>query len=584
MKMDIDSILPIVTSFFKGMTSEQWNLLKSGKPDVDTITILGETLLEIVFLMTQSILKGLKSTAVSEKSVICSLGNTLPQVFALALDFRDEVNLANSEHLTKLTAKEIAECVNSVLSMGVDSVKATIPRVTPPKRLQCMIKQAAKMIRGLMRNLKRMCAPSKSRKKVNPQLVKEDDSHDSCQLSSSSRKTFSVDRKSLPSAQPKPKTLEELIKEVVCDHDRWKSGSTLEIKHFAEDVADVIVDEIMSQNEHDPETAQTTPSLKKMSERIKTCPAKQTAQASICRFVGRLNHKYFDSQYNPAFDEVSSRQSMQSVMSDIDALLPTAVGEIQQGQNGSQWMDDIVSGETLELTNELNNILNNHVDRMKPKVTSRPNASRRQSKCLLVCPPHASISADIRAIVWCFLGVMRWFLHTQSETVTSRDIPHTSEKAVSKGPIGGASLPSAPGKGSGSKSKEYRKEQEVERRKLSIGIIVLKLVSRIFAKATLSNTLRSPNIITNRLVEKIWVEIKDEDFEITPKMMKQLHKVIFKIICKNWHGVVNVLLEMQIEDSLDKYIVSSFKDQLVSHQKRSNPISRCFSLLCTFSS
>lgn len=146
MKMDIDSILPIVTSFFKGMTSEQWNLSKAGKPDVATMTILGEKLLEIVILMTQSIMKGLESTAVpvSEKSVICSLGNTLPQVFAQALDVPDEINLVSSENLTQLTAKEIAECFNSVLSMSVDSVKATTPRVTPPKRLQGMIQQAGK--------------------------------------------------------------------------------------------------------------------------------------------------------------------------------------------------------------------------------------------------------------------------------------------------------------------------------------------------------------------------------------------------------------------------------------------------------
>ena len=502
-------------------------------------------------------MKDLESTAeaVSEKSVIRSLGHTLPQVFALALDIQDEVNLVSSEQLTELTAEEIAECVNCVLSMGVDSLGTTTPRVTPPKRLQGMIKLAGKMIKALMKNLKRMSAHSKSKKK---KLVKEDDGHDSCQSSSSSRKTISEDRESTD----------------VSDYDQWESGSTPEIKNVADDAAEVIVDEIMSQNEYDLETAQSTPSLKEVSERIETSAAKQIAQASICRLVGKLNNKYFDSQYNPGFDNVLSRQSMQSVMDDIDALLPTAFGEIQQGQNGSQWMDDIGSGETLELTNELNNILNNYIDRMKPKITSQPKASGPESKCIQVCPPRDIISADILAIVWCFLGAMRFWLHTQSEALTSRVITHTLEKAVSEGPIGEASLPSAPGTESGSGSKvttsefkeEYREEQEptVERRKLSIRIIVLKLVSRIFAKAKLSNTLRSPNTIIDRLVENIWVEIKDEDFEITLKKMKHLDKVIFKKICKKWHGVVSVLLELEMEDpALHKYIVSSFKDQFM---------------------
>ncbi|XP_062235822.1 uncharacterized protein LOC133932931 [Platichthys flesus] len=182
--------------------------------------------------------------------------------------------------------------------------------------------------------------------------------------------------------------------------------------------------------------AQSKPSLKKMWGRIKTCAAKQFAQVSLCHIVERLNKKNFDSPDNPAFDKVLSRQSMQAVMSDIDTLLPTAVGEIQRGQNVSQWMDDIFSGNTLELTNELKNILINHIDRMRPKITSRPKASQPKASqslrtSITVCPPPAIISADILGIVWCFLGVLRWWLHTQSETLTSRVITQTLEKAVS---------------------------------------------------------------------------------------------------------------------------------------------------------
>ena len=275
--MDIDSILTIVTSYFEGMTSDQWNLSKAGQPDVATITLLGEKLLEIVYLQTQSTLKGHVSTAgpVSLNGVICSLGNTLPQIFAQALDVPDEVKLVSSEKLTRLIAKEIAECVNSVLFMSVDSVKQTIPHITPPERLQCMIQQAGKMIKELMRNLKCKFAPCKSRKKVS-------------QSSSSSSKTISEDRESLLSATSK--TVQEIIKDEVSQftksssdeisdsaYEQLESGSTLEMKNVADDVAEVIVDEIMSQNQVDLESAQSTPSLKKMCGRIKKCAAKQFA-------------------------------------------------------------------------------------------------------------------------------------------------------------------------------------------------------------------------------------------------------------------------------------------------------------------
>ncbi|CAB1438183.1 unnamed protein product [Pleuronectes platessa] len=528
MTMDIDSILPIVTSYFEGMTSEQWNLSKAGKPDAATITTLGEKLLEIVYLETQSTLKGHVSTdgPVSQNSVICSLSNTLPQIFAEALDVPDEVKLVSSDKLSRLIAKEIAECVNSVLSMSVDSGNESIPRITPPERLQCMIQQAGKMIRELMRNLKCKCAPCESRKKVS-------------QSSSSSSKKISEDRESLLSATSK--TVREIIQDEVSQFNEssseeisnydyeQESSSTLEMKNVADDVAEVIVDEILWQNQVDLETAQSSPSLKKVFGRIKTCAAKQFAQASIRHLVERLNIKYFDSPDNPAFDKVLSRQSMQSVMSDIDALLPAVVGEIQQGQNVSKWIEVILSGETVELTNELKTILSNHIDRMRPKTTSGP---KRTS--VMVLPPSAIISADILAMVWCFLGVMRWWLHTQAETLTSRVITHTLEKAVSEGSIGGASLPSDDSQGSDSESEvtpsefteEHSEEQESteDGRKLPIRIIVMKLVYGIFDKAKVLVDLRSPNSIIEYLVEKIWVEIEDEDFEITPKMMQRLHK------------------------------------------------------------
>ncbi|CAB1413354.1 unnamed protein product [Pleuronectes platessa] len=513
------------------MTSEQWNLSKAGKPDVATITLLGEKLLEIVYLETQSTLKGHVSTdgPVSQNSVICSFGNTLPQIFAQALDVPDEVKLVSSEKLKRLIAKEIAECVNSVLSMSVDSGKETIPRITPPKRLQCLIQQAGHMIKGLMRNLTRICAPCESRKKVSQ--------------SSSSSKTISEDRESLLSETSK--TVQEIIKDEVSqftESSPLESGSTLEMKKVADDVAEVIVDEVMMQNQDDLEAAQSSPSLKKVFGRIKTCAAKQFAQASIGRLVERLNVKYFDSPDNPAFDQVLSRQSIQSVMNDLDALLPTVVGEIEQGQNVSQWIDVILSGETLVLTNELKNILSNHIERMRPKTTSGP---KRLS--IMVLPPHAIISADLLAMVWCFLGVMRWWLHTESEPLTSRVITHTLEKAVSEGSIDEASLPSDESQGSGSESEvtpsefteEFSEEQESteDGRKVPIRIIVMKLVSRIFKKAKVLDTLRSPNTIIERLFEKIWVEIQDEDFEITPKMMQRLDKVIFQKISKSHQKV-----------------------------------------------
>ncbi|CAB1414955.1 unnamed protein product [Pleuronectes platessa] len=210
------------------------------------------------------------------------------------LDVPDEVKLVSSEKLTRLIAKEIAESVNSVLSMRVDSVRETIPQQKEGKPVIILIPEdnLRRQREFFVRNIQSV-----------QEIIKDEVS----QFTESSSDEISDS-----------------------DYEQLESGSTLEIKNVADDAAEVNVDEIMSQNQDDLETAQSTPSLNKVLGRIKTCAANQFAQVSISHIVEGLNNKYFDSPDNPAFDKVLSRQSMQSVMSDSNALLPTVV-EMAEG-------------------------------------------------------------------------------------------------------------------------------------------------------------------------------------------------------------------------------------------------------------
>lgn len=54
-EMSMDSLLSVVESFFRGITLEQFENLKLGKPDDATKITLAQILLDLVLLMTKSI-------------------------------------------------------------------------------------------------------------------------------------------------------------------------------------------------------------------------------------------------------------------------------------------------------------------------------------------------------------------------------------------------------------------------------------------------------------------------------------------------------------------------------------------------
>ncbi|XP_047444216.1 uncharacterized protein LOC125009965 [Mugil cephalus] len=113
----VDTIRPIVDSFFKWIEPKQWALLLSGNPDDETRYMLAELLTNMMALIVQSTLAEVARTGVKPWEYLSSsLGDALPRAFAQALDVPDEVCRESSHPLTSIIVKEAAAaaCVSSM--------------------------------------------------------------------------------------------------------------------------------------------------------------------------------------------------------------------------------------------------------------------------------------------------------------------------------------------------------------------------------------------------------------------------------------------------------------------------------------
>lgn len=116
--------------------------------------------------------------------------------------------------------------------------------------------------------------------------------------------------------------------------------------------------------------------------------------------------------------------------------------------------------------------------------------------------------------------------------------------------------------------------------KTSVRILVQKLVSRILNKAKVNSTFGNQETTVEQLFEKVWAEVKDLYFEITPENYKNHDKAIFKALCRKRGCAEALLANMTLENSLlDFYIVWSYKNHLMTPLKKHSAICRFFSTM-----
>lgn len=139
-----------------------------------------------------------------------------------------------------------------------------------------------------------------------------------------------------------------------------------------------------------------------------------------------------------------------------------------------------------------------------------------------------------------------------------------------------------------SKFKETRGTKDAtsqtEKNKMSVRMLVEMLVVRTFNKGKVNWTTGNQDDIIKHLFECTWAKVQGEFLYITPKILKDLDKAIFRDLCKKCGSAENLLVSMCSEDSsVQMYIIDTFKNHLTTPAKKHGTICRFFTQqVCPF--
>ncbi|XP_032391848.1 uncharacterized protein LOC116701916 [Etheostoma spectabile] len=574
-EINVDTVLPAIESFFRRITTDQWRLLKLGTPDIATEILLAELILEIIKSVSAALLKAIsKNVVVTEESVQFSMGNMLSQCFGKVLD----APCVSSKGLTNLVAKEVAENVNSALSTtGEPDITQ---HVTPPHRLNAMVSHACKMLKSFTSKIKILCTPRPHRQRQNLTTfyrdkdledVDMDDKNDSApsvvtiELETSegsskvSSETTTVTAVEDILRDEMSKIMEPLLDEVPdLEYEQLRSESSQEISSFAKYISQSL-SKSLDKTDAAEKKKKLKPSMEEIRIQINTFFAKNFVKSWICRMLGQLKAKFHQES------KVESGQSVPSLLEDIDSLLQPLQGKkIQAGKEDKllQRLKKFSMGKDWTFIQALRDLLSNHFSPgIVRKTILRPINKKEFRRPVPQIRPD--IDADIQNKMWSFMGLLRWWLYTR--------VSGHSQQALDRLENGSASPTKSPEQSEDATAK-------TSMNKVATAIIVHRLVSQVFKKAKLDCTIEKSKDIVNRLIEKLWAEVKGVDFEINTITVKTLDKAIFQDLCKKWGNTENILLSMTTgEPELENCIASFVKDHLMKSSKKRSRIGRFFS-------
>lgn len=152
------SVQSAIERSFKLITYSQWEDLWAGSPDKSTKCVLKELLQEVIRLLTKCILEMLKNKrSVSQKQVMSTLRESVPQSFAEVLCSPEKVQCKIVENFNQLIAKEVTESVNSAVSAGEETAEPV------KRRMDTLLHQTIKFLNYLSGPLTIICKVRKKK-------------------------------------------------------------------------------------------------------------------------------------------------------------------------------------------------------------------------------------------------------------------------------------------------------------------------------------------------------------------------------------------------------------------------------------
>ena len=254
--------------------------------------------------------------------------------------------------------------------------------------------------------------------------------------------------------------------------------------------------------------------------------------------------------------EVESGQSVSSLLDEIDSLLqPQHGGQARCGNEVAVFQDlkKISSGKDLVFTKALCDLLSRHISPgMAPNII--PDAIREKASPRT----HPALYADIQDKMWSFLGMLSWWLNTM--------VGGHSREALGRL----ENQPMAPTHITPTQSAQACEDATIKtsRNKMSIKLVMQKLLSRMFKKAKVDFNLKNAEDFIDRLLEKTWAQVEGVDLYTATKTLKNLDKDIFQDVCKKWGSAEDMLVSVILgEPALEDFIACCFKAHLMKSQK-----------------
>nr|XP_019965577.1 PREDICTED: uncharacterized protein LOC109644599 [Paralichthys olivaceus] len=517
-------------NFFSKLTAEQWNLLKSETPDSDTKFLLAELLLNLTSSVSMDLVKehGHSHLPLTPESVQASLGDALRQGLAPG-SLEKSVSL---DQLTDLVAEEITERVNSHLSECSTSAGSTGPtqsHMTAPNKLEEMICCVCKVLISAP-NIEELFKPKLCSQKTFD-IIDELPQWETSTLDSSctDRSISSVSRVSSKDVSEITVPLVDEVFESVLTELLSESFSP-ESKSISDEISEIVSEENSvktSESSRSSKSLKSDSFWKGVGKKIKEVMSKVFATVSMIKMGAQVRKDVMEET------NVERRESIKPVMDSVEALVLTE-------------MEPTNSPESVKaLKEELSVVLYNFVTNGNLKMS--PGAVMTD----VVPEAHKKMYMEIQEKVFSYLLLIGWWFLIQAGDNTNKVTSVVTEtESITESPV------------SENDSAKYLEES---RKKKYINLFINLLVTRVYAKAKVDQSCYDPRDVTQNLFEKTWAEVQDfdADFEISPEIIVNLQKPVFKDLCKKWSCPEMLLVAIcKKEPEVERSIATSMKSNM----------------------
>lgn len=532
---DLLVIRPLIKTFFRRITDDQCRLLVSGSPDIATTVHLGELILAIVSIVSNSFLKALGKTSEDLKLDLTCQGDLLPQGFFQAWGIQNLDEHGSLKSLLDFMQAEVQENVNLALSSASKTAQPAMAKhVNPATKLETMIDHAMEVIQMFPNKLETFF---------------------STQLHEPARQCFADGNLTETAAQ----TLEGQIKKEFgnlitsllddmpnLEYERLQLQASEELKTFADDIVDYMI-----------KKGDRGGSLDIM-RKIKCFLTNWFAKMWMQRLVEELKKRHQRST------KLLRRGCAESLLESLKSQLEVSKGRSRPSESDDifvLWFEKISRKKVRLFTKELSDLIYHYLTQTWEKMP--------------VPESDVEMYADIQSKVWIFAVLLNWWQMNQANRLSERlsllliDLAHT--------PSSTGSATVNPGCGESMHAEESDSSLQEKKLKHYVRFLIEKILFHIYRDGNVPIPDKVHSVI-DCIFEHVWVKFKDADFNVNYNTSIDLEKKIHKHLCKKLGSPGRLLSLINDEDPLvNACITSFFKEQLLT--KNSDTTSKLFSSL-----